>query len=595
MVYYNGYSESSTYYKEYSDQEVQTIRNKIKEQVKNNGAVSAYTYINGTKYFDTNSVSTMKNYYCDNKDVSPNHAVTIVGWDDNYSASNFNSSNRPKNNGAYIVLNSHGSSVYENGYMYVSYDDVLIERDTIGIVETSKIDYNNIYQYDELGYSKSATIQSGSTNASSAYIANVYNKKTNSANKKEYLNEVSFYVPEKSSVAIYANVANSNKSSITQVKSCGELDIGYHTVKLANPIEITGTKFVIAAKYTALNGSVNLPIEFNYNSNGSGSNFWDTATSQSGQSYYSTDKISWTDLKTDFSDSNFCIKAFTTETVNTTQANQVGVKYVSHVQDYGWQNWVSDGATSGTTGKGKRVEGIKIKLENAPSNAKITYQAHVQDIGWQGWKSNGELAGTTEKSKRVEAIKIKLENTSDYTLQYRVHVQDIGWQDWKSDGEVAGTTGIGKRIEAIQIRILKKSSDIGVTYVSHVQDYGWQSWVADGATSGTSGKSKRVEAIKIKLENAPANAKITYQAHVQDIGWQAWKSNGDLAGTIGNSKRVEALKIKLENISNYTIQYRVHVQDIGWQGWKSDGELAGTTGKGKRIEAIQIRILEKRN
>lgn len=633
VVCYNGYSESSTYYKEYSDQEVQTVRNKIKEQIKNNGAVSAYTYLNGTQYFNTNSLLTSKSYYCYDESTIPNHAVTIVGWDDNYSASNFNSSNRPKNNGAYIVLNSHGEGYYDKGYMYVSYDDVLIEKNPIGIVETSKIDYNNIYQYDELGYSASIS-QTGTT---SAYIANVYNKKSNSSTKKEYLNEVSFYVPTESTVDIYANVSNDNKTNIQLVKSCGQLGEGYHTAKLTTPLEITGSKFVIGAKYTNNSGYVTLPMEFNYSSNGMSSNFWDTAKSESGQSYYSTNKTSWTDLANDYSNSNFCIKAFTTEkeistvkatgvslnktsmalqvgdaqtlvatvaptnatnksvtwsssntqvatvsntgvvkaikagtsviTVKTSdggytakcnvtvanssiisQTNQVGVTYVSHVQDYGWQNWVSDGAISGTSGKGKRVEALYIKLVNAPTNGQIMYQTHVQDIGWQDWKSNGALTGTSGKAKRIEAIKIKLGNMSNYTVQYRVHIQDIGWQDWKSDGELAGTTGKGKRIEAIQIRILKKSSDIGVTYVSHVQSYGWQNWVSNGALTGTSGKAKRIESIKIKLENLP----------------------------------------------NYTIQYRVHVQDVGWQGWKSDGELAGTTGKGKRIEAIQIRILEKR-
>ena len=41
----------------------------------------------------------------------------------------------------------------------------------------------------------------------------------------------------------------------------------------------------------------------------------------------------------------------------------IGVEYQVHVQTYGWQGYVRDGATSGTSGQGKRLEGINIKLE----------------------------------------------------------------------------------------------------------------------------------------------------------------------------------------------------------------------------------------
>lgn len=38
----------------------------------------------------------------------------------------------------------------------------------------------------------------------------------------------------------------------------------------------------------------------------------------------------------------------------------------------------------------------------------ILYRVHVQDIGWTEWKKNGETAGTTGQGKRIEAIEIKL-------------------------------------------------------------------------------------------------------------------------------------------------------------------------------------------
>ena len=54
------------------------------------------------------------------------------------------------------------------------------------------------------------------------------------------------------------------------------------------------------------------------------------------------------------------------------------------------------------------MEAISINLVNQPKNAKINYQTHVQDIGWQAWVSDGQIAGTTGKKKKIEALEIKL-------------------------------------------------------------------------------------------------------------------------------------------------------------------------------------------
>lgn len=83
------------------------------------------------------------------------------------------------------------------------------------------------------------------------------------------------------------------------------------------------------------------------------------------------------------------------------------IAYTSHVQDYGWQDWKTDGTSSGTSGQSKRLEGIKIKTGGS-INGGVSYKTHVQDIGWQDWVQNGELAGTSGQSKRLEAIQIKL-------------------------------------------------------------------------------------------------------------------------------------------------------------------------------------------
>lgn len=135
------------------------------------------------------------------------------------------------------------------------------------------------------------------------------------------------------------------------------------------------------------------------------------------------------------------------------------VMYKTHVQTFGWQNWMLNGRVSGTSGKAKRLEGINIKLTNCDYAGGIRYSTHIQTYGWsQGWKENGAMAGTSGQAKRLEAIKIELtgEMAQHYDIYYRVHAQSYGWLNWASNGAPAGTSGMGKRLEAIQIVLVKK-------------------------------------------------------------------------------------------------------------------------------------------
>ena len=328
-----------------------------------------------------------------------------------------------------------------------------------------------------------------------------------------------------------------------------------------------------------------------------------------------------------------CAKGVYEEITEEKTAN-VTISYRTHVQSFGWQNPVTNGVMSGTTGKAKRLEGIEISV-SGNKNLGIQYATHCQTYGWLPWSANGEMSGTTGEAKRLEAIEIRLTGADKdkYDVYYRVHAQSYGWLGWAKNGEPSGTAGYAKRLEGIQIVVVKKTEaapgldyagvnaskgvhdsrayiaktngtitipgsadSTNIMYKTHVQSFGWQNWVLNGTMSGTSGKAKRLEGINIKLSNAAYAGGIQYQTHIQKNGWeQKWKKDGEMSGTSGEAKRLEAIRIKLygEMANRFDVYYRVHAQSYGWLGWAKNGEESGTAGLAKRLEGIQIVLVPK--
>ncbi|MBR3225748.1 MAG: S8 family serine peptidase [Atopobiaceae bacterium] len=284
------------------------------------------------------------------------------------------------------------------------------------------------------------------------------------------------------------------------------------------------------------------------------------------------------------------------------------VRYRSHVQNIGWQGWKANGALSGTSGKGLRLEGLKVELVGAPYSGGIEYRTHIQNIGWQGMRANGAMSGTSGRGLRLEALELRLtgDMATHYNVWYRVHAQDFGWLGWTSNGGSSGTATLGKRLEALEVRLLPKGSPAPgstkrayvtrqIAYSSHVQNMGWQGSVFDGKASGTSGKGLRLEGIKISLSDSRVKGSVEYRTHVQNVGWQGYVRNGKMSGTSGKGLRLEAIQIRLKGAveQQYDVWYRVHAQNFGWMGWAKNDERAGTQGFGYRLEAIQIRLLPK--
>lgn len=283
------------------------------------------------------------------------------------------------------------------------------------------------------------------------------------------------------------------------------------------------------------------------------------------------------------------------------------VKYLAHVQRYGWQTWQTDGSRAGTERESKRLEALMIQLVDAPYEGSIEYRAHVQRNGWQDYVADGVPCGTEGLSRRMEAFQIRLtgEMAEHYDVWYRAHVQTFGWLGWAKNDEPSGTAGYCKRMEAVEIKILPKGSDapgstddpfrLPVTYRAHVQTVGWQDWVRGGVTSGTQGQSKRLEALRMQVTGSPYEGSIEYRVHVRKKGWLDYVSDGQIAGTVGESRRAEAVQIRLtgELGTKYDVWYRVHAQTIGWMGWAANDAPAGSEGLSKRLEAVQVVLVPK--
>ena len=69
------------------------------------------------------------------------------------------------------------------------------------------------------------------------------------------------------------------------------------------------------------------------------------------------------------------------------------------------------GEILGTIGKSKRLESLKISLNNSEANmpsGEIKYATHLSNVGWQDETTNGIVNGCTDGTHGIEAVKISL-------------------------------------------------------------------------------------------------------------------------------------------------------------------------------------------
>ncbi len=220
------------YFLENSNMFAPSDRASIKSYLMTNGALTiSYYYEDAYDNWKANGVPA---YYYNGSENS-NHAVTLVGWDDNYSASNF--INKPAGNGAWLCKNSWSSSYGDNGCFWLSYYDTSITE--ISSMEMEPLTYNSIYQY------ASNAVGNVFNTYYAAAMGNIY-----TSDGEDPITAVAFQTSDASvgyTINIYSGVgATPTSGTLIHTQSGKATYAGLHTIPLTKNLDIaSNTKFSV--------------------------------------------------------------------------------------------------------------------------------------------------------------------------------------------------------------------------------------------------------------------------------------------------------------------------------------------------------------
>ncbi|MBO7206895.1 MAG: hypothetical protein J6W10_04705, partial [Kiritimatiellae bacterium] len=214
-------------------------------------------------YFYNSAKSSYYNFFIQKNSSGSrltNHAVTLVGWDDSYSKSNFKT--QPPGDGAFIVRNSWGSSWGDDGYFYVSYYDESFAWGTLYAFPGAEPadNYDAIYQYDPLGMFTSIGYGSATAWGAAMFTASASSK----------IAAIGFYALTPSTsytISVYTgSMASKPCSGTLRCQQNGKVDeAGYVTVPLAEaPSVSSGTRFSIVIKLTTPGYKYPLAFEYSF-------------------------------------------------------------------------------------------------------------------------------------------------------------------------------------------------------------------------------------------------------------------------------------------------------------------------------------------
>lgn len=259
------------------------MKNKIKGYILSNGSVNTNIY-----YVEAAPTYNYLNASLNNQeDVNSNHAVMIVGWDDDYSSDNFTT--KPETNGAWIIQNSHGEYANDNGYLYVSYEDKNV-CNYVSVFNDIDTEFEDNYYETTNVATRHLTVSASST---TMYVKTVFDKKNNN---DELLTEVAINNPSNTLETADVYVINDDTTEFTldlePVVSGVIQPTSYNTLKLSEPVKITSDKYQVIIKYYVplVTQTAQVSVNLNYFDQ-----YPDIEITEN-KNYYSTNGETWYDM-----------------------------------------------------------------------------------------------------------------------------------------------------------------------------------------------------------------------------------------------------------------------------------------------------------
>ena len=189
-----------------------------------------------------------------------NHAVTIIGWDDNFPKENFMVP--AENDGAWLIKNSWGEDIYDGGYMWMSYEDRSICEFVVNELD-DKDNYKYNYHHDTFVPLQSLSAAEDVNVNAPSYMANIF-----TAEETMQVEAVSVNIPcaaTEYEITIYsdlndmANPVSGQASTVTK----GIVDVtGTVTLELDEAVTVEeGEHFSAVMKLYSENSPYVVPVE----------------------------------------------------------------------------------------------------------------------------------------------------------------------------------------------------------------------------------------------------------------------------------------------------------------------------------------------
>ena len=378
-----------------------TSKEDVKKAVMDYGAVSISYWSDqssdwSTQYYNSLTAA----YYCP-EGRTTNHAVNIVGWDDDYSSDNF--ATKPEGNGAWIVRNSWGSEYGKDGYFYLSYYDKSIYSVGYTLEAELSDNYNNNYQYD--GAMLYGYMGYGGSNK----YSNIFEAKANLGGS-ENIKAVSFMTGSSTNlnytVSVYTNLSddtNPESGTLAAQKSGVTTYDGMYTVVLDSSVNINeGKKFSVVVEVNSNSGkTAYLAYERSMQSGKAG--YWCTASVKANQSFINSPYNGWNDFSNKSYGGNFIIKAFTDNETTTVDVEKVSLnKSATSLTEGESETLTATITPSNATGdKTVKWSSSNEAVAAVDSNGKVTAKKAGTAV-ITATSSNGKTAGCTVTVKQKE-------------------------------------------------------------------------------------------------------------------------------------------------------------------------------------------------